>query len=151
MKQSFLFTAFAFKQSLVYNVFLPILSDNLFIIVGTNIGSTNRKLTKFPACPNIVNILEEFVRKYAVQKLSQLEKQLLKSPYSSQFAKLNSEKEAEKYEEAVNQINVRKEVAECMKIIIDFQVGTFCCTVQQEGKGTVCQVLCNITVLVKYQ
>ena len=112
MKQSFLFTAFAFKQSLVYNVFLPILSDNLFIIVGTNIGSTNRKLTKFPAFPNIVNILEEFVRKYAVQKLSRLEKQLLKSPYSSQFAKLNSEKEAEKYEEAVNQIKVCKEVAE---------------------------------------
>ena len=84
--------------------------------------NSRRRLHLLPAKPNIVCILELFVRHYAVQKLAQLEKQLAKSPYS-QFSKLNSEKETEKYEEAKNHINICKEVAEGLRIIIDFQLG----------------------------
>ena len=81
-----------------------------------------RKLTRLPAKPNIANILELFVRHYATQKLATVEKQLSKSHYS-QFPKINSEKEAEKYEEAVKHINICKEVAEGVRIIIDFHLG----------------------------
>jgi len=84
--------------------------------------NARRKLTKLPAQPNVANILELFVRSYAIQKLSSVEKQLSKSHYS-QFAKINSEKEAEKYEEAANHINICKEVAEGVRIIIDFHLG----------------------------
>ena len=84
--------------------------------------NARRKLTKLPAQPNVANILELFVRNYATQKLATVEKQLSKSHYS-QFAKINSEKEAEKYEEAVNHINICKEVAEGVRIIIDFHLG----------------------------
>jgi len=84
--------------------------------------NTRRKLSKLPAQPNIVSLLELFVRHYAIQKLAQLEKQLAKSPYN-QYTKLNSEKETERYEEAMNQINVCKEVAEGVRIILDFQLG----------------------------
>ena len=84
--------------------------------------NARRKLTKLPAKPNVANILELFVRHYATQKLATVEKQLSKSHYS-QFAKINSEKEAEKYEEAVNHINICKEVAEGVRIIIDFHLG----------------------------
>ena len=62
------------------------------------------------------------MRNFAIQKLAQLEKQLVKSPYS-QFTKVNSEKEAEKYVEVLNHINICKEVAEGVRIIIDFQLG----------------------------
>ena len=84
--------------------------------------NSRRKLAKLPAQPNVANILELFVRHYATQKLATVEKQLSKSHYS-QFAKINSEKEAEKYEEAVNHINICKEVAEGVRIIIDFHLG----------------------------
>ena len=84
--------------------------------------NSRRRLVKLPAQPNIVILLENFVRHFAVQKLGQLEKQLSKSMYS-QFTKINSEKEAEKYEEALNQINICKEVAEGVRIIVDFQLG----------------------------
>ena len=47
------------------------------------------------------------MRHSATQKLARVEKQLSKSHYR-QFAKINSEKEAEKYEEAVNHINICK-------------------------------------------
>ena len=84
--------------------------------------NSRRKLPKLPSQPNVVNILELFVRNFAIQKLAQLEKQLVKSPYS-QFTKVNSEKEAEKYVEVLNHINICKEVAEGVQIIIDFQLG----------------------------
>ena len=84
--------------------------------------NNRRKLPKLPSQPNVVNILELFVRNFAIQKLAQLEKQLAKSPYS-QFTKVNSEKEAEKYDEVLNHINICKEVAEGVRIIIDFQLG----------------------------
>ena len=79
-------------------------------------------LTRTSAQPNVANILELFVRHYAIQKLATVEKQLSKSHYS-QFAKINSEKEAEKYKEAVNHINICKEVAEGVRIISDFHLG----------------------------
>lgn len=84
--------------------------------------NTRRKLSKLPAQQNIVSLLELFVRHYSIQKLAQLEKQLAKSPYN-QYSKLNSEKETERFEEAMNQINVCKEVAEGVRIILDFQLG----------------------------
>ena len=79
-------------------------------------------LTRTSTQPNVANILELFVRHYAIQKLATVEKQLSKSHYS-QFAKINSEKEAEKYKEAVNHINICKEVAEGVRIISDFHLG----------------------------
>ena len=84
--------------------------------------NSKRRLPRLPAQPNIVNLLEMFVRNYAIQKLGQLEKQLAKSPYS-QFNKISGDKETEKYDEAVNHINICKEVAEGVRILIDFHLG----------------------------
>ena len=84
--------------------------------------NSKRRLPRLPAQPNIVSLLEMFVRNYAIQKLAQLEKQLAKSPYS-QFNKISGDKETEKYEEAVNHINICKEVAEGVRILIDFHLG----------------------------
>jgi len=83
--------------------------------------NSKNKLVKLPAQPNIVTLLEMFVRNYAIQRLAQLEKQLGKSPYSQY--RMTAEKEAEKYEEAANNINICKEVAEGVRIILDFQLG----------------------------
>lgn len=83
--------------------------------------NTTKKLVKLPAQPNIVTLLEMFVRNYAIQRLAQLEKQLGKSPYSQY--RMTAEKEAEKYEDAANNINICKEVAEGVRIILDFQLG----------------------------
>ena len=84
--------------------------------------NSKRRLPRLPAQPNIVTLLEMFVRNYAIQKLAQLEKQLAKSPYS-QFNKISGDKETEKYDEAVNHINICKEVAEGVRILIDFHLG----------------------------
>ena len=97
--------------------------------------NARRKLTKLPAQPNVANILELFVRSYATQKLASVEKQLSKSHYS-QFAKINSEKEAEKYEEAANHINICKEVAEGVRIIIDFHLGNILLYRREEDQFT---------------
>jgi len=83
--------------------------------------NSKNKLVKLPAQPNIVTLLEMFVRNYAIKRLAALEKQLLKSPYSQY--RMTPEKEAEKYEEATNDINICKEVAEGVRIIMDFQLG----------------------------
>ena len=83
--------------------------------------NSKNKLVRLPAQPNIVTLLEMFVRNYAIQRLAQLEKQLGKSPYSQY--RITAEKEAEKYEEAANNINICKEVAEGVRIIMDFQLG----------------------------
>ena len=85
--------------------------------------NSKRKLPRLPAQPNIVTLLEMFVRNYATQKLAQLEKQMAKSPYS-QFNKISIDKETDKYDEAVNHINICKEVAEGVRILIDFNLGT---------------------------
>ena len=53
--------------------------------------NSKRRLPRLPAQPNIVTLLEMFVRNYAIQKLAQLEKQLAKSPYS-QFNKISIDK-----------------------------------------------------------
>lgn len=90
--------------------------DHLFI-------NSKRKLARLPAQPNIVTLLEMFVRNYATQKLAQLEKQMAKSPYS-QFNKISVDKETDKYDEAVSHINICKEVAEGVRILIDFNLGT---------------------------
>ena len=84
--------------------------------------NSKRRLPRLPAQPNIVTLLEMFVRNYAIQKLAQLEKQLAKSPYS-QFNKISGDKETEKYDEAVAHINICKEVAEGVRILIDFHLG----------------------------
>jgi len=84
--------------------------------------NSKRKLPRLPAQPNIVTLLEMFVRNYAIQKLAQLEKQLAKSPYN-QFNKISTDKESDKYDEAVNNINICKEVAEGVRILIDFHLG----------------------------
>jgi len=83
--------------------------------------NSKNKLVKLPAQPNIVTLLEMFVRNYAIQRLAALEKQLGKSPYSQY--RMTAEKEAEKYDEAGNNINICKEVAEGVRIIMDFQLG----------------------------
>jgi len=82
--------------------------------------NNKKKLVRLPAQPNIVTLLEMSVRNYAIQKLAVLEKQLGKSPYSQY--RISAEKETEKYEEASNSINICKEVAEGVRIIIDFQL-----------------------------
>ena len=64
--------------------------------------------------------MEMFVRDYAIQRLAQLEKQVNRNQYG---VRLSAEKEAEKYEEAVTAIDLCKEVAESLRIIVDFQLG----------------------------
>jgi len=83
--------------------------------------NSKNQLVRLPAQPNIVTLLEMFVRNYAIKRLAALEKQILKSPYSQY--RMTPEKEAEKYEEASNDINICKEVAEGVRIIMDFQLG----------------------------
>eukprot|EP00092_Neocalanus_flemingeri_P041006 GFUD01044649.1.p1 GENE.GFUD01044649.1~~GFUD01044649.1.p1 ORF type:complete len:509 (+),score=166.28 GFUD01044649.1:46-1572(+) len=83
--------------------------------------NSKNKLVKLPAQPNIVTLLEMFVRNYAIQRLAALEKQLGKGQYSQY--RMTPEKEVEKYEEAANNINICKEVAEGVRIILDFQLG----------------------------
>ena len=61
-----------------------------------------------------------FVRDFAIQRLAQLEKQVSRNQYG---VRLPAEKEAEKYEEAVVAIDLCKEVAEGLRIIVDFQLG----------------------------
>ena len=61
-----------------------------------------------------------FVRDFAIQRLAQLEKQVSRNQYG---VRLPAEKEAEKYEEAVTAIDLCKEVAEGLRIIVDFQLG----------------------------
>jgi len=79
-----------------------------------------RRLVHLPAQPNIVDLLEMFVRDFAIQRLAQLEKQVSRNQYG---VRLPAEKEAEKYEEAVIAIDLCKEVAEGLRIIVDFQLG----------------------------
>ena len=67
-----------------------------------------------------VDLLEMFVRDFAIQRLAQLEKQVSRNQYG---VRLPAEKEAEKYEEAVVAIDLCKEVAEGLRIIVDFQLG----------------------------
>ena len=82
--------------------------------------SKKKRLVQLPAQPNIVHLLEMFVRDFAFQRLAQLEKQVSRQQYG---ARLAAEKEAEKYEEAVDAIELCKEVAEGLRIIVDFQLG----------------------------
>lgn len=79
-----------------------------------------KRLVHLPAQPNIVDLLEMFVRDFAIQRLAQLEKQVSRNQYG---VRLPAEKEAEKYEEAVVAIDLCKEVAEGLRIIVDFQLG----------------------------
>ena len=60
------------------------------------------------------------MRDFAIQRLAQLEKQVSRNQYG---VRLSAEKEAEKYEEAVTAIDLCKEVAEGLRIIVDFQLG----------------------------
>jgi len=78
----------------------------------------DNKLVKLPAQPNAVSVLEGFVRNYAIQRLSSHEKKASRSKYA-QVA--NQEKE--NFEHAVQNINVCKEVAEGLRILLDFQLG----------------------------
>jgi len=83
--------------------------------------NVKKRLVRLPAQPNIVTLLEMFVRNYAITRLSQLEKQLVKSPYGQY--KISGERELEMYEVAVNQITMCKEVAEGLRILTDCHLG----------------------------
>ena len=84
--------------------------------------TSKKRLVRLPAQPNIVTLLEIFVRNYAIHRLVQLEKQLVKPPsYGSK--KISLDKELELYEGAVSQINICKEVADGVRIITDFHLG----------------------------
>lgn len=78
------------------------------------------KLVQLPAQPNIVILLEGFVRNFAISKLAALEKQNQK--YYNQYRQPDKQ-ESELFDEVVTAINIAKEVAEGFRIIIDFQIG----------------------------
>jgi male-specific lethal 3 len=95
-----------------------------------------KKSIQLPAQPNIVShikfcillvisllqvkLLEIFVKNFAIQRLAQLERQISRNQYG---VRLTAEKEAEKYEEAVADIDLCKEVADGLRIITDFNLG----------------------------
>lgn len=83
--------------------------------------TVDNKLVKLPAQPNAVSVLEGFVRNYAIQRLSTHEKKSGKSKYAAQHA--NQDKDKENLEHAVQNINLCKEVAEGLRILLDTQVG----------------------------
>ncbi|XP_023333669.1 male-specific lethal 3 homolog [Eurytemora carolleeae] len=79
------------------------------------------KLVKLPAQPNIITLLEGYVRNYAINRLSALEKQNQKQHQYRQPEK----QESELFEDVIASINIVKEVAEGLRIIIDFHLSTF--------------------------
>lgn len=83
------------------------------------------KMVRLPAQPNIVSLLEGFVRSFAISKLSNLEKINQKLQHKSQYRPTaNSDKsEADRFEEVLNAIKISKEVAEGVRILIDFHLG----------------------------
>jgi len=77
------------------------------------------KLVQLPAQPNIVTLLEGFVRKFAINRLSAAEKQIQKNhnPY-------RQDKDDNEYFDSVRvSLSVCKEVAEGFRILIDFLLG----------------------------
>jgi len=77
------------------------------------------KLVKLPAQPNIITLLEGYVRNYAISKLANLEKQIQKH---NQYRQPDKD-ETELYEEVAISLNVAKEVAEGVRVILDFHIG----------------------------
>jgi len=80
--------------------------------------TVDNKLVKLPAQPNAVSVLEGFVRNYAIQRLSTHEKKSGRSKYAQQATQ-----DKENLEHALQNINVCKEVAEGLRILLDFQLG----------------------------
>ena len=77
-----------------------------------------RRLTKVPAEPNSITVLEDFVRHYAAARMVSYEKQRSKVFYTS------NRREEDKlcYEKALDSINIAKEVAEGVRILLDFNL-----------------------------
>eukprot|EP00088_Acartia_fossae_P005652 TRINITY_DN12552_c0_g1_i1.p1 TRINITY_DN12552_c0_g1~~TRINITY_DN12552_c0_g1_i1.p1 ORF type:complete len:521 (+),score=99.68 TRINITY_DN12552_c0_g1_i1:36-1598(+) len=78
------------------------------------------KLVKLPAQPNIVFLLEGFVRNFAISKLYALEKQNLK--VYNQYRQ-SDRQESDLFDDVANSINIAKEVAEGCRILVDFHLG----------------------------
>jgi len=89
------------------------------------------KLVKLPAQPNIVSLLEGFVRDYAISRLGALEKQIQKT--YSQYRQADKD-ETELFEEVNNNVNIAKEVAEGFRILIDFHLGNILLYPQESGQ-----------------
>jgi len=79
------------------------------------------KLVKLPAETNIVTLLEGYVRKFAINRLAAVEKQIQKNNINSYRM---DKDEAEYFDQVRNSINLCKEVAEGFRILIDFLLGT---------------------------
>ena len=85
-----------------------LLSDTLKRHLETDYVNVTKKrrLTRIPAEPNAVTVLEDFVRHYAAAKMVSYEKQRSKTFYTS-----NRREESKMcYEKAVDSINLAKEV-----------------------------------------
>jgi len=79
------------------------------------------KLVKLPAETNIVTLLEGYVRKFAINRLAAVEKQIQKNNVNSYRMEKD---ETEYFDQVRNSINLCKEVAEGFRILIDFLLGT---------------------------
>jgi len=95
------------------------------LIDDHNLVNRENRCVKLPAQPNIVTLLETYVRNFAISKLVNLERNLVKGSTSSYSLgkKHQMEKEAELYDEVMTAINICKEVAESVRIVVDFHLG----------------------------
>ena len=83
--------------------------------------SGSGRLVQLPAQPNIVTLLEGFVRKFTISRLAAAEKQIQKNMNNA----YRQEKEDNDYFDDVKvSVNVCKEVAEGFRILVDFLLGS---------------------------
>ena len=92
------------------------------------------KLVRLPAQPNIITLLEGYVRNFAISKLAALEKRLQK--YNQNQYRQPDKDETELAEEVVQHINICKEVAEGVRILIDFHLGNILLYPQEKDQFT---------------
>lgn len=90
------------------------LERDLKIVSGTG------RLVQLPAQPNIVTLLEGFVRKFAISRLAAAEKQIQKNANAYRQDKEDSEY----FDDVRVSVNVCKEVAEGFRILVDFLLGS---------------------------
>lgn len=77
-----------------------------------------RRLIRVPAEPNAISVLEDFVRHYAAARMVSYEKQRSKTFYTSN----RREEDKLYFDKAIDSVNIAKEVAEGVRILLDFNL-----------------------------
>ncbi len=100
------------------------LSDDIMNLLNFdhNAINTRKKLHRLPAEKSAVRILEDFVRAFGSERLSQHEKNFCRSNVF--FIGHKKEMARENLVHVLDEINLAKEVAEGLRVLVDFYVGS---------------------------